>query len=682
MIPKLKYLDHIDALRAVAVLLVLLFHVDITLFKGGFLGVDVFFVISGFLITRNITHEYRSTGKFDFVRFYYRRVKRLLPSFLLTSVLVFLLGILLLSPSDFIQLTKSIFMGSVALSNFFFLGESGYFDTAAKLKPMLHTWSLSVEEQYYFIWPLTLFIFLRFSRKIKPWLLTLFLLASGFVFTYIITKYGISDNLLSLLSHREGEQVGVLSMVFFLLPFRTYEFLIGAIIVFVPAIQFRKKIFRVILIVAGFLLILVPAMSFDENLMYLSLLNILPCIGVAILIIVPPGKIFRGFYYNKFIREIGNASYTIYLFHWPLIVYYKYLTNKPLNFISGTVLFILSIAISMVVYKYYETPFRFRKLKTKGLEYAKMGAMLVIFMGSSFFAMQNVKKQNGWLWRLSDKNLALIKEIGVPVDFHLNNWGSAGYWYDAILKSDDNPRNTFDMIFMGDSHTGHFAAGVDSIFVKKNHKNAYVSYMKCFLLPEVIPTGEQCTMDSDSLFKQKLSMINSNPDAVLVISYYWRYRLFSTIIMVDSAGNPLEYDKSDKERAYKLLCQKIEKLRPLVGKNRKIVIMGESPVRYEQLNYIENLMKPKYLNAVSETSTSFHHEASSVALNQFMRDYFADKQNFYFIDPSAPFCEDGSCISQIGSTIYFSDKDHLSIQGSIRLFEYFEAEFMQIMKRD
>ncbi len=157
--PKLKYLDHIDSLRALAVLLVLLFHLDITFFKGGFLGVDVFFVISGFLITRNINHEYTSTQAFNFTRFYYRRVKRLLPSYFLTSIFVFIFGFLLLSPSDLIGLTDSIFAGSIALSNFYFLGESGYFDTAAKLKPLLHTWSLSVEEQYYFIWPLTLFLF-------------------------------------------------------------------------------------------------------------------------------------------------------------------------------------------------------------------------------------------------------------------------------------------------------------------------------------------------------------------------------------------------------------------------------------------------------------------------------------------------------------------------------------------
>lgn len=142
-------------------MLVLLFHLDISLFKGGFIGVDVFFVISGFLITRNITHEYKTTQGFNISRFYYRRVKRLMPSYFLTSIFVFILGFLLLSPSDFIGLTDSIFSGSIALSNFYFLGESGYFDTTAKLKPMLHTWSLSVEEQYYFIWPLTLFLFLK-----------------------------------------------------------------------------------------------------------------------------------------------------------------------------------------------------------------------------------------------------------------------------------------------------------------------------------------------------------------------------------------------------------------------------------------------------------------------------------------------------------------------------------------
>jgi len=185
---KLKYLDHLDSLRALAVLLVLLFHLDIHLFKGGFIGVDVFFVISGFLITRNILHEYHTTNDFSFSRFYYRRVKRLLPSFFLTAVFVFILGFLLLSPSDFISLTNSIFSGSIALSNFYFLGEAGYFDTTAKLKPMLHTWSLSIEEQYYFIWPLTLFLFLKGFRKFKTYILILGLSIIAFIATFYINN--------------------------------------------------------------------------------------------------------------------------------------------------------------------------------------------------------------------------------------------------------------------------------------------------------------------------------------------------------------------------------------------------------------------------------------------------------------------------------------------------------------
>src|SRR5690606_27150077 len=154
---KLEYLDHIDFLRAIAVALVILFHLDIAVFKGGFLGVDVFFVIRGFLITRNLNHEFKNTGKVDFRKFYIRRIRRLIPSLLLTVFLSFILSFLFFPPSLFTGFIKSMFFSSIALSNFHFLSETSYFDVSANLKPLLHTWSLGIEEQFYLLYPISLF---------------------------------------------------------------------------------------------------------------------------------------------------------------------------------------------------------------------------------------------------------------------------------------------------------------------------------------------------------------------------------------------------------------------------------------------------------------------------------------------------------------------------------------------
>jgi peptidoglycan/LPS O-acetylase OafA/YrhL len=677
---KLKYLDHLDPLRALAVLLVLFFHLDIVLFKGGFIGVDVFFVISGFLITRNITHEYNTTLDFNLSRFYYRRVKRLLPSFFLTAVFVFILGFLILSPSDFIGLTDSIFAGSIALSNFYFLGESGYFDTAAKLKPMLHTWSLSVEEQYYFIWPLTLFLFLKGFRKFKTYILILGLSIIAFIATFYINAFGVSEDILILFSSHKESTTDLQSLLFFLLPFRTYEFLMGALLVFIPEIRMKSEKLKTLITAIGFLLILIPASLFDDKLTYLSILNIIPCLGISLLIVAPPTKYFKWFYASNMLRQIGNASYTIYLFHWPIIVYYKHLYDQPLNLVSGGILFSLSIGISLVVYKYYETPLRQYKFKNIKLDYAKMAFIFLLFIGGSYAIKKNVSANDGWIWRLDEKNLALIEEIGVPIRYHYTNWGGAYYQFETEIQRKNNPEKSIDMVWLGDSHSGHYAAGLDSILVKKHDMKIHISYVSCFVLPDIISTNNKCTLDADSVLMSKIKLLEANPDAPFVLSYYWNFRLFSFCEILDEkTGEMIEPHTLGKEAALQLLCEKIEKLRSILGKDRKIIVIGESPVRTGNLNYIDKLLKPSYLSFISAVSNSFQVEESSILINNFMKEYFKDLDNFYFIDPSEPFCEDGTCISQLGNKIYFSDINHFSKVGSVHAVAYFEDTFLDIM---
>lgn len=677
---KLKYLDHLDSLRALAVLLVLLFHLDIHLFKGGFIGVDVFFVISGFLITRNILHEYKTTNSFSFTRFYYRRVKRLLPSFFLTAVFVFILGFLLLSPSDFISLTNSIFSGSIALSNFYFLGEAGYFDTTAKLKPMLHTWSLSIEEQYYFIWPLTLYILFRFFHRFKVSWLILGLTIIAIAATWYVNAFGVSDSILAFFSSKPDSTTDLQSLLFFLLPFRSYEFLLGALLVFIPEIRLKQEWLKILFSFAGFALVIIPGVLFDDQLTYLSVLNLIPCIGISLLIISPKTKIFNWFYANALLRLIGNASYTIYLFHWPIIVYYKHLFDKPLDFLSGLLLFIISIGISLLVYRFYETPIRHSKAKRIQMDYVRMGLLFLVFSAGSYALKWHIAANDGWTWRLGEKNLALIEAIGVPLQYHYTNWGGAYYSFETAISNKERPKDQIDMIWMGDSHSGHYAAGLDSVLVKKHGKKVHISYLSCFVLPDVIPTGGRCTADADSILNAKMRLLEANPEAVFVVSYYWRMRLFSFCEILDeTTGKLIEPSKLEKAEAYQLLCEKIEKLRTLVGKERKIIVMGASPVRTGNLNYVDKLLKPSYLSFIAPVSSTFEIEQSVLNMNQFMRNYFESKPDFYFIDPSEPFCAEGTCISQKGNEIYFSDANHFSKVGSVQIAKYFENTFLDLM---
>ncbi len=137
-----------------------------------------------------------------------------------------------------------------------------------------------------------------------------------------------------------------------------------------------------------------------------------------------------------------------------------------------------------------------------------------------------------------------------------------------------------------------------------------------------------------------------------------------------------------KEEAYNLLCEKIEKYREILGKDRKIIVIGESPVREGSLNYIDKLLKPSYLSFMSPVSSTFDEEQSAIEINSFMKMYFEDLENFYFLDPSEPFCENGKCLSQLGNEIYFSDVNHFSKVGSVRAMEYLEEDFLRIISAD
>ena len=160
----MQYRPDIDGLRALAVFSVLFFHLGFTTFGGGYVGVDVFFVISGFLITQLIRAEVQRTESFRFSNFYMRRARRLAPALFFTFALCFAFAVVLFSPSDFERFSGALVHAVVSLSNFYFWTESGYFDTAATVKPLLHTWSLSVEEQFYLVWPATMVFLLLKAR--------------------------------------------------------------------------------------------------------------------------------------------------------------------------------------------------------------------------------------------------------------------------------------------------------------------------------------------------------------------------------------------------------------------------------------------------------------------------------------------------------------------------------------
>jgi peptidoglycan/LPS O-acetylase OafA/YrhL len=334
------YLPHIDGLRGIAVLAILLFHLSTPGAEGGFLGVDIFFVISGFLITGQIS-RLAENGKFSLSNFYLRRARRLLPALVMTLLMSMIIGFYVLSPHDLVLLAKSVLASEVFYSNIYFWSTAGYFSDISQSNILLHTWSLAVEEQFYLVWPLL------FLGLIKG-----------------LTSGGRSWALLTLLTASVIGSVWAAraapDAAFYLLPFRFHEFLMGGLAYQIGATQQRRlnAIGSGTLAALGSLVIVGSFFVIDENTTFPGLMSLPPTIGVALLLLSSPPRLLSRFLTWVPLKHIGLASYSIYLIHWPLIAFSQRTANEPDGSITRVVIFVSAITLGYISYRLIEGPFR------------------------------------------------------------------------------------------------------------------------------------------------------------------------------------------------------------------------------------------------------------------------------------------------------------------------------------
>lgn len=378
----LIYRPHIDGLRAVAVLVVILFHLDVPGFSGGFIGVDVFFVISGFLITGLIWKEIDATGRFSFKNFYIRRMRRLLPALGATLALSALAAALLLSPERFQQFGRSLGAAALSVSNILFWRESGYFDLDAIEKPLLHTWSLSVEEQFYLVWPALLLFFGRGSAARCIALLAVLAIVSLVFDIYLI--------------HRNPDNG---PMTFFLTPFRAYEFAIGGAGVFILRKTMLGQWWQEAAMALGLAMILWSSWAFSSTLPFPYYYALVPCVG-TLLVILSPNARLAVLLTNPLSLGIGLISYSAYLVHWPLVVFTHYYTLQPLSAVEKAVIFFATLAFAVVFYFWIEQPFR-RPRKVEGQPVSQkrfVTAGLAVIACLAGLGLQ-IGLSSGWAWR-------------------------------------------------------------------------------------------------------------------------------------------------------------------------------------------------------------------------------------------------------------------------------------------
>lgn len=334
----MKYQPEVDGLRALAVTLVVLFHTNMPLFEGGFIGVDIFFVITGYLMTRLIC-QCLSEDNFVILNFYFKRIRRIVPSMLIMILIFTPLSFLLLTPMDFENFSESLIASTAFLANIYYYRNGNYFDVNLANYPLLHLWSISLEAQYYVIFPAILLIINKITRKVifKAITMVMFIIISLVVLQFDL----ISDK-----------------SAFFLLTGRFWEFAIGSLAAFYVARKNSEINNSSIYCLVGLALIIVPIFT-TNNSKWPDLLTLAPTVGSALIIIFANSKNFTGkLLGSKVLSGLGKLSYSLFLFHYPIFVLARVYSKSNLAALEYFFLTILSLIMAYFSFKYIENPFR------------------------------------------------------------------------------------------------------------------------------------------------------------------------------------------------------------------------------------------------------------------------------------------------------------------------------------
>ena len=647
---KLSYRPEIDGLRAIAVVSVILYHAqfkffDYNFFTGGFIGVDIFFVISGYLISSLIFKELSLTGNFSFAHFYERRVRRILPVLYFIMLISTLFAWIYLLPIPFVDYASSILSSIFFISNFYFhYTGTIYGAEIGLLKPFLHTWSLSVEEQFYLIFPVFIFLCFKFIKQYVTLILIL-----GFIISLVISHWG---------------SYNYPSFNFYSLPTRSWELLAGVFLAKLEMNYTRSKnrYLNEILTLVGFVLIGCSIIYFDEKTLHPSLYTLCPIIGVMLILWFSNEKEFiTKLLSSKLFVGTGLISYSLYLWHFPLLAFAR--TKHPLiSDYDKFEILILIIILSIITFFLIEKPFRNKKIINS--KFLIFTILLLIVSYLSFYTL-TIKSQ-GFEDRL---HVFLKKELKTAPWETLTNNGKMCF----DRKNNHcsfNKQYKKKLYLIGDSSL----ESISSTLLKKldNKKINLIDMNRtgCFYIPGFNQIAkktkkiiENCNVESQE--KIKLQILSNNNSIVMIGALYKYYLRDYTN---NFGPNELINQRNDES----ILDSFILSVAELLEYGVKVVIVY--PIPNANFNVAKKLMRdiPKKTKNASEymkknpitTSFKSYKDENKDVLNAL--DKFEHK-NLIKIYPSNIFCNTlikGRCLTHGDKNIYFFDSHHLSKRGA------------------
>lgn len=473
---KIAYQPHIDILRAMAVLLVIFNHLDINFFSGGFIGVDIFFVISGYLISKNIINEKKTTHNFLYKKFYTRRVIRLAPAFFTVITVCTFFFLIIMTPEETSNYLKTIIASITLSSNIYYTTLlSNYFSITTKSTPLLHIWSLSLEEQFYLIWPFFLIFILRFKIKIQ---------ILSIICAVIISLF---------ISHKMVQNAPIAA--YYLLPSRAFEFIIGSLITLIPYKKIHIKL-SIFLGSISFIGLIFVSHIINKDSIFPSYTALAPCLLSAIFIYSAYGLSCK---YTKFFEYLGKISYPMYLWHWPLIVYLSLLSIN-LSVLVKLLIIIMTFALSVVTYELIEI-----KVKKKSITIKKpihilfiLPSVLIILSCILYIQHKDQDKQSNNNAKLynTENNIKCIDQSQHPHK-------------DCFFG--DQSKKQISILLVGDSH-----ANAQSGFIDYLAKDIQLSgYEKTFSSTAFLPHIDRSTYNIQTKKNQSIESFKKTNDEIL-----------------------------------------------------------------------------------------------------------------------------------------------------------------------
>ncbi len=637
-----KFYPEIQGLRAVAIIAVILFHFGWKTLAGGYIGVDIFFVISGFLITQMISVEL-ARGTFNIRRFYKNRVVRLLPNLFLMIIVSVLISYLVLKPYDFFQYAKSLQFSAVYLTNMVFARQQGYFDMSREAKPLLHTWSLSIEEQFYLIFPLLLILLFKFKQH-RVVILSVIALASFWV------RYTYQQNHLPT----EG---------FFSFAGRVWEFVIGALIVLLPANIKARLANQGSIALASFAVIIASLVCLDESIPYASSLLIIPCFATALIILSSGTHLTEKLLSTRALVFVGGLSYSLYLWHWPLLVWLHNGDFSGSHAQQISLLFALTLVISYLAWRYVEEPLRKNRERFSGWQVGLMTLTFAIFcvsIGSYIYAQSGMENRF--------PNWVKVKNNLDSFDFKTATGTTLQYPASCAIGDDPQAilRNcafgdlhaSQRFLVVGDSHVAAWYPAFQAAAGARHAQGVFATQPGCPPLFEIYSLDGAQNICAEKFDARIKALIET--------------RAFNKVYLLASWSMYSEGDPNNQPNHF--ISDTHIAANDRASSQQVMRAHLQATIHYLQSFNIEVVLVhsvavlPKVIQALPENYAVplAQLQQQNLFMTEFARVHAAEL-HLRVIDPTPTLCGTGACLTRANGNVLYTDNNHISPAGAALL---------------